>query len=155
MKFVGSNKMCNEWLSIFISWYNLKCLIDWQFNHLQFWIMWKKGSWPQSLWIWIKLLSFDIILNNSCCLAPFDLWIEIMGDMWFNLVLGKSLHALFLLEVMTMRISIVTKKTIKKFDNNLSSYILEIIQFQASPPMKFGWTTMDISINGIQRSHDM
>ncbi len=42
-----------------------------------------------------------------------------------------------------------------KFDNNLSSYILEIIQFQASPPMKLGWTIMDISINDIQRSHDM
>jgi hypothetical protein len=30
-----------------------------------------------------------------------------------------------------------------------------IIQFQASPPMKLGWTTMVISINDIQRSHDM
>ncbi len=41
------------------------------------------------------------------------------------------------------------------FDNNVCSYILMIIQFQASPPMKLGWTTMVISINDIQRSHDM
>ncbi len=143
-----------EWLSIFISWYNLKCLIDWQFNHLKFWLLWEKCFCPQNLWIWIKILSFEIIVKNSCCMASLNLWIKVIRNMWFNLVLGKSLRALSFLQVLMMRILVMTKKTIK-FLITISVVILKIIQFQPSPPMKLGWTTMDISINVIQRNHNM
>ncbi len=78
-----------------------------------------------------------------------------MGDMWFNLVLGEITTCPFPPTSNDDDDLNSDQEDNKCFDNNLNSYILEIIQLQASPTMKLGWATMDISINDIQRSHDM
>jgi hypothetical protein len=69
-------------------------------------------------------------------MASLNLWIEMIGDMSLDLVLGKSLHALSFLQALVMRI-VVDQEDNKQLIT-IYIVILEIIHFQPSPPMKLG-----------------